>query len=176
MCSTSCLLAVWFSENNRRDVYMESTGNTGFTFTTCLNSFVTLSLLTPRTSKSSVARKSTSAALSGLTRFSSTTSFLKVLFCPTKFGNYATSPVRYKFTNISVSEKNRAQNSLTVFKFDNVFLDVFGKSGSAIKDMLPVCPKGNFNAASLVAPKVILRPYPSYRGSIPLSVRTDRKF
>ena len=26
MCSTSCLLAVWFSENNRRDVYMESTG------------------------------------------------------------------------------------------------------------------------------------------------------
>lgn len=153
MCSTSCLLAVWFSENNRRDVYMESTGNTGFTFTTCLNSFVTLSLLTPRTSKSSVARKSTSAALSGLTRFSSTTSFLKVLFCPTKFGNYATSPVRYKFTNISVGEKNRAQNSLTVFKFDNVFLDVFGKSGSAIKDMLPVCPKGNFNAASLVAPK-----------------------
>ena len=41
---------------------------------------------------------------------------------------------RTKLTNFSVGEKNRAQNCLTVsnFKLDDVFSDVFGKASSAI--------------------------------------------
>ncbi|MDE6788017.1 MAG: IS110 family transposase [Ruminococcus sp.] len=45
---------------------------------------------------------------------------------------------RYKLTNFTVGEKNRAQNCLTVsnIKLDDVFTDVFGKTASAITDKL----------------------------------------
>ena len=41
---------------------------------------------------------------------------------------------RWKLTNFATGEKNRAQNCLTVsnFKLDDVFSDVFGKAASAI--------------------------------------------
>lgn len=41
---------------------------------------------------------------------------------------------RCKLTNFTTGEKNRAQNCLTIsiFKLDDVFSDVFGKSASAI--------------------------------------------
>ena len=41
---------------------------------------------------------------------------------------------RWKLTNFTTGEKNRAQNCLTVsnFKLDDVFSDVFGKAASAI--------------------------------------------
>ncbi len=43
---------------------------------------------------------------------------------------------RWKLTNFTTGEKNRAQNCLTVsnFKLDDVFSDVFGKAASAITD------------------------------------------
>ncbi len=45
---------------------------------------------------------------------------------------------RYKLTNFTIGEKNRAQNCLTVsnIKLDDVFSDVFGKTASAITDKL----------------------------------------
>jgi len=45
---------------------------------------------------------------------------------------------RYKLTNFSVGEKNRAQNCLTVsnIKLDDVFSDVFGKAASAITERI----------------------------------------
>lgn len=45
---------------------------------------------------------------------------------------------RWKLTNVTTGEKNRAQNCLTVsnIKLDDVFSDVFGKTASAITDRL----------------------------------------
>lgn len=45
---------------------------------------------------------------------------------------------RWKLTNFTTGEKNRAQNCLTVsnFKLDDVFSDVFGKAASAITDRI----------------------------------------
>ena len=45
---------------------------------------------------------------------------------------------RWKLTNFTTGEKNRAQNCLTVsnIKLDDVFSDVFGKTASAITDRL----------------------------------------
>ena len=45
---------------------------------------------------------------------------------------------RWKLTNFTTGEKNRARNCLTVsnFKLDDVFSDVFGKAASAITDRI----------------------------------------
>ena len=58
-----------------------------------------------------------------------------------------------KLTNFVSSEKNRAQNCLTVcnFKLDDVFSDVFGKSATRVLDALLEHGNGNFELDGLLS-------------------------
>ncbi|MBV5349573.1 IS110 family transposase [bacterium] len=60
-----------------------------------------------------------------------------------------------KLTNFVSSEKNRAQNCLTVcnFKLDGVFTDVFGKSATRVLDALLEHGNGNFELDGLLSAK-----------------------
>jgi len=57
-----------------------------------------------------------------------------------------------KLTYISVSEKNRAQNCLTMcnFKLDAVFSDLFGVSATRVLDALLGCGNANFDIGPLL--------------------------
>jgi len=59
---------------------------------------------------------------------------------------------RFKLTNCSTGEKNRAQNCLTVsnFKLDDVFSNVFGKSSQAIINQILEHPNEHFDVADFV--------------------------
>jgi transposase len=59
---------------------------------------------------------------------------------------------RFKLTNITTGEKNRAQNCLTVsnMKLDDVFSDVFGKSSKAIIAYILAHPDEKFDVAPFV--------------------------
>ena len=60
-----------------------------------------------------------------------------------------------KLTSFVSSEKNRAQNCLTVcnFKLDDVFADVFGKSATRVLDALLEHGNGNFELDGLLSGK-----------------------
>jgi hypothetical protein len=59
---------------------------------------------------------------------------------------------RFKLTNYTTGEKNRAQNCLTVsnFKLDDVFSDVFGKSSSAIITQILEHPNEPFDVSQFL--------------------------
>ena len=59
---------------------------------------------------------------------------------------------RFKLTNMLTSEKNRAQNCLTVsnLKLDDVFTDVFGKSARSITEYILSHPGETFDVAPFV--------------------------
>jgi len=59
---------------------------------------------------------------------------------------------RMKLTNMITSEKNRAQNCLTVsnLKLDDVFSDVFGKSARSITEHILEHPWETFDVAPFV--------------------------
>lgn len=59
---------------------------------------------------------------------------------------------RFKLTCMIVGEKNRAQNCLTVsnFKLDDVFSDVFGKSARSITEQILAHPEEAFDVAPFV--------------------------
>lgn len=59
---------------------------------------------------------------------------------------------RFKLTNMLTSEKNRAQNCLTVsnLKLDDVFSDVFGKSSRSITDYMLEHPGETFDVTPFV--------------------------
>ena len=143
------LLAVWLSENNCRDVCMESTGKYWIPVHNILEQSCNVVLAHPKYVKAIRGKKWIADIFKhGLVSGSFIPPYkIRQLRDLTRY--------RYKLTNISVGEKNRAQNCLTVsnIKLDDVFSDVFGKSGSAIMDMLSVCPNGDFNVASIVDSK-----------------------
>ena len=60
-----------------------------------------------------------------------------------------------KLTGFASGEKNRAQNCLTMcnFKLDDVFTDVFGKSGTRVLDALLEHGNGNFDLDGLISGK-----------------------
>ena len=59
---------------------------------------------------------------------------------------------RFKLTNMIASEKNRAQNCLTVsnLKLDDVFSDVFGKSSRSITEQILAHPGETFDVTPFV--------------------------
>lgn len=62
----------------------------------------------------------------------------EALFLRLTFASFDLVRYRFKLTNYTTGEKNRAQNCLTVsnLKLDDVFSDVFGKAASAITERL----------------------------------------
>ena len=79
---------------------------------------------------------------------------IKPSFIPPPDIRHLRDLIRYrtKLTNMLTSEKNRAQNCLTVssLKLDDVFSDVFGKSARSITEYILAHPGEKFNVAPFV--------------------------
>ena len=150
------LLAAWLSNNNCHDVCMESTGKYWIPVFNILESSCRIVLAHPKYVKAIRGKKTDVKDAKWIADI-----FKHDLVSGSFIPPYEIRQLRdlmryrYKLTNFTVGEKNRAQNCLTVsnVKLDDVFSDVFGKSSSAILDKLSVCPNGNFDVSSLVSRK-----------------------
>lgn len=150
------LLANWLSDNNCRDVCMESTGKYWIPVYNVLEPSCRIVLAHPKYVKAIRGKKTDVKDAKWIADI-----FKHDLVSGSFIPPYDIRQLRdlmryrYKLTNFSVGEKNRAQNCLTVsnIKLDDVFSDVFGKSASAILDKLTDCPNGDFNVAPFVSRK-----------------------
>ncbi len=131
--------ADWLAENNCTDVCMESTGKYWIPIYNVLEHSCKIVLAHPKYVKSIRGKKTDEKdaqwiadifkhdLVSGSFIPPADIRQLRDLMC-----------YRWKLTNFTTGEKNRAQNCLTVsnIKLDDVFTDVFGKTASAITDRL----------------------------------------
>ena len=128
--------AVWLAENNCKDVCMESTGKYWIPIYNILESTCNIVLAHPQVCESHSGEENRQARCQVDRRH------LQARPCRWEFypaGRYppTSRPVPLSLENLPASppvRKNRAQNCLTVsnFKLDDVFSDVFGKAASAI--------------------------------------------
>ncbi|AUS97322.1 IS110 family transposase [Clostridium thermosuccinogenes] len=125
----------WLVENKCKDVCMESTGKYWIPVFNVLEDFCTITLANPRYVKNIPGKKTDkrdSIWLADLHKHA----LVKGSFIPSKPIRELRDLIRYKskLTNVSSSEKNRVQNSLTVsnIMLANVVSDTFGKSASSI--------------------------------------------
>ena len=131
--------ADWLSENNCKDVCMESTGKYWIPIYNILEHTCNIVLAHPKSVKAIRGKKTDKRDAKWIADI-----FKHVLvagsFIPPADIRQLRDLVRYhwKLTNFNVGEKNRAQNCLTVsnIKLDDVFSDVFGKAASAITTRL----------------------------------------
>ena len=125
--------ADWLSENNCKDVCMESTGKYWIPIYNILEHTCNIVLAHPKYVKAIRGKKTDKRDAKWIADIFKhdlvSGSFIQLR-----------DLVRYhwKLTNFNVGEKNRAQNCLTVsnIKLDDVFSDVFGKAASAITTRL----------------------------------------
>lgn len=126
---------VWLTENNCQDVCMESTGKYWIPIYNILEATCKIVLAHPKYVKSIHGKKTDQKDAKWIADI-----FKHDLVCgsfiPPADIRQLRDLVRYrwKLTNFTIGEKNRAQNCLTVsnIKLDDVFSDVFGKASSAI--------------------------------------------
>ena len=131
--------ADWLSENNCKDVCMESTGKYWIPIYNILEHTCNIVLAHPKYVKAIRGKKTDKRDAKWIADI-----FKHDLdsgsFIPPADIRQLRDLVRYhwKLTNFNVGEKNRAQNCLTVsnIKLDDVFSDVFGKAASAITTRL----------------------------------------
>ena len=147
------LLSSWLSDNNCRDVCMESTGKYWIPIFNILEQTCKVVLAHPKYVKAIRGKKTDARDAAWIADI-----FKHDLVC----GSFIPPPdirqlrdlTRYsvKLTSFTTGEKNRAQNCLTVsnIKLDDVFSDVFGKSASAITEQLLLNPTGNFDVAPYI--------------------------
>jgi len=133
-------LAKWLKENNCKDVCMESTGKYWIPVWNILEPVCdTLVIAHPKYLKAIKGKKTDKRDAKWIADIFKH-DLLHGSFIPPADIRQIRDLVRYhtKLTSYTTGEKNRAQNSLTVsnFKLDDVFSDVFGKSASAITERL----------------------------------------
>jgi len=150
------LLADWLVSNNCFDVCMESTGKYWIPVFNILESYCRVTLAHPKYVKAIRGKKTDVKDAKWIADIFKH-GLVSGSFIPPYDIRQLRDLMRYRFklTNFTTGEKNRAQNCLTVsnIKLDDVFSDVFGKSSSAIIDKLILCPDGNFDVSPLVNPK-----------------------
>ena len=131
--------ADWLSENNCKDVCMESTGKYWIPIYNILEHTCNIVLAHPKYVKAIRGKKTAKRDAKWLADIF-THDLVSGSFIPPADIRQLRDLVRYhwKLTNFNVGEKNRAQNCLTVsnIKLDDVFSDVFGKAASAITTRL----------------------------------------
>ena len=131
--------ADWLSENNCKDVCMESTGKYWIPVYNILESTCNIVLAHPKYVKAIRGKKTDKRDAKWIADIFKH-DLVSGSFIPPADIRQLRDLVRYhwKLTNFNVGEKNRAQNCLTVsnFKLDDVFSDVFGKAASAITTRL----------------------------------------
>ena len=127
--------AVWLAENNCKDVCMESTGKYWIPIYNILESTCNIVLAHPKYVKAIRGKKTDKRDAKWIADIFKH-DLVAGSFIPPADIRQLRDLVRYrwKLTNFTTGEKNRAQNCLTVsnFKLDDVFSDVFGKAASAI--------------------------------------------
>ena len=131
--------ADWLSENNCKDVCMESTGKYWIPIYNILEHTCNIVLAHPKYVKAIRGKKTDKRDAKWIADIFKR-DLVSGSFIPPADIRQLRDLVRYhwKLTNFNVGEKNRAQNCLTVsnIKLDDVFSDVFGKAASAITTRL----------------------------------------
>jgi transposase len=132
-------LTQWLSDNNCKDVCMESTGKYWIPIWNILEPTFNLVLAHPKYLKAIKGKKTDKRDAKWIADIFKH-DMLNGSFIPPAEIRQLRDLVRYhtKLTNYTTGEKNRAQNCFTVsnIKLDDVFSDVFGKSASAITERL----------------------------------------
>ena len=127
--------AAWLAENNCKDVCMESTGKYWIPIYNVLEHTCNIVLAHPKYVKAIRGKKTDKRDTKWIADIFKH-DLVAGSFIPPADIRQLRDLVRYrwKLTNFTTGEKNRAQNCLTVsnFKLDDVFSDVFGKAASAI--------------------------------------------
>ena len=131
--------ADWLSENNCKDVCMESTGKYWIPIYNILEHTCNIVLAHPKYVKAIRGKKTDKLDAKWIADIFKH-DLVSGSFIPPADIRQLRDLVRYhwKLTNFNVGEKNRAQNCLAVsnIKLDDVFSDVFGKAASAITTRL----------------------------------------
>lgn len=131
--------ATWLAENNCRDVCMESTGKYWIPIYNILEATCSIVLAHPKYVKAIRGKKTDKKDAKWIADIFKH-DLVAGSFIPPPDIRQLRDLVRYrwKLTNFTTGEKNRAQNCLTVsnIKLDDVFSDVFGKAASAITTRL----------------------------------------
>ena len=131
--------AEWLGQNNCRDVCMESTGKYWIPVWNILEPTCKLVLAHPKYVKAIKGKKTDKRDAKWIADIFKH-DLINGSFIPPADIRQLRDLVRYRFklTNYTTGEKNRAQNCLTVsnIKLDDVFSDVFGKAASAITSRL----------------------------------------
>lgn len=147
------ILAAWLSDNECRDVCMESTGKYWIPVYNILESSCKVVLAHPKYVKAIRGKKTDVRDAKWIADIFKH-DLVSGSFIPPFEIRQLRDLIRYrvKLTNFCTGEKNRAQNSLTVsnIKLDDVFSDIFGKSASVITDQLLLHPGGDFDVAPLM--------------------------
>lgn len=127
--------AGWLAENNCKDVCMESTGKYWIPIYNILEATCNVVLAHPKYVKAIRGKKTDKRDAKWIADIFKH-DLVAGSFIPPSDIRQLRDLVRYrwKLTSFITGEKNRAQNCLTVsnFKLDDVFSDVFGKAASAI--------------------------------------------
>jgi transposase len=154
-------LADWLAANNCRDVCMESTGKYWFPVHDALESTCNVVVSHPKFVKAIKGKKTDKKDAQWIANLFKH-DLVRGSFIPPPDIRQLRDLCRYyvKLINYTTSEKNRFQNCLTVsgFKLDDVFSDVFGKSASKIVNQLLKHPGEYFDVA----------PYVHYRCKTPI--------
>lgn len=131
--------AAWLLENNCKDVCMESTGKYWIPVYNILEPTCNILLAHPKYVKAIRGKKTDKRDAKWIADIFKH-DLVSGSFIPPADIRQLRDLVRYrwKLTNFTTGEKNRAQNCLTVsnIKLDDVFSDVFGKAATAITTQL----------------------------------------
>ncbi len=143
----------WLAENNCKDVCMESTGKYWFPVHNILEKSCNVVVSHPKFVKAIKGKKTDKKDAQWIADLFKH-DLVRGSFIPPEDIRQLRDLCRYwcKLTSYTTGEKNRAQNCLTVsnFKLDSVFSDVFGKSASAIISHILEHPGEQFDVMPFV--------------------------
>ena len=146
-------LKAWLADNNCRDVCMESTGKYWFPVHNILEDTCNVVVSHPKFVKAIKGKKTDKKDAQWIADLFKH-DLVNGSFIPPQDIRQLRDLCRYwvKLSSYTTGEKNRAQNCLTVsnFKLDDVFTNVFGKSASAITTQLLEHPGENFDVTPFV--------------------------
>ena len=146
-------LEIWLAMNNCQDVCMESTGKYWIPVFNALEKTCNVCLTHPKYVKAIKGKKTDKRDAKWISELFKC-DLVRSSFIPPFDIRQLRDLCRYyvKLTYMCSSEKNRAQNCLTMcnFKLDAVFSDVFGKSASRILEQLLYYGNSDFDVVPLI--------------------------
>jgi len=149
-------LANWLASYDCRDVCMESSGKYWIPVFNALEKTCSVCLTHPKYVKAIKGKKTDKKDAKWISELFKC-DLVRSSFIPPPDIRQLRDLCRYyvKLTSFVSSEKNRAQNCLTMcnFKLDEVFTDVFGKSATRVLDALLEHGNGNFELDGLLSAK-----------------------